>query len=446
MRINLPNPKLFSKLVSDVTGNKLDSPVLGVTTDSRDFKQGDFYIALEGERTDGHNYLPELESLGCTAALVSKRNDSLTSLKQVVVGNTVTTIGEIANLWQNQFHIPTIAITGTNGKTTTKDLLTHIFSASMNVHSTEKNFNTSIGLPLTLLMQTTAHSISILEMGANQPGDISYLCKITEPTCGLITNIAPAHLEGFGTVEEITKEKGELFQFLLDGYSFVNQADSKIKELPVPGNKITFGLTPDCDFPADIYEEKDGTLTLLINTEEVQTQSYNLSFAKNILAAAAISLTMKIDMETFQERILSFDPPKGRCEVKHFGDITVIDDTYNANLESTIASIDYLNAFSKNGRRILVFGDMFELGNQSQRIHQEVGEKCSDANLDGVFTVGPLSIHTDTQLKNIELHKHFDSKDDLTSQLKRIIKNGDKILFKGSRGMSMETIIQGVFG
>ena len=162
MRINLPNPKLFSKLVSDVTGNKLDSPVLGVTTDSRDFKQGDFYIALEGERTDGHNYLPELESLGCTAALVSKRNDSLTSLKQVVVGNTVTTIGEIANLWQNQFHIPTIAITGTNGKTTTKDLLTHIFSASMNVHSTEKNFNTSIGLPLTLLMQTTTHSISIL--------------------------------------------------------------------------------------------------------------------------------------------------------------------------------------------------------------------------------------------------------------------------------------------
>ena len=123
MRINLPNPKLFSKLVSDVTGNKLDSPVLGVTTDSRDFKQGDFYIALEGERTDGHNYLPDLESLGCTAALVSKRNDSLTSLKQVVVGNTVTTIGEIANLWQNQFHIPTIAITGTNGKTTTVRLL-----------------------------------------------------------------------------------------------------------------------------------------------------------------------------------------------------------------------------------------------------------------------------------------------------------------------------------
>ena len=115
-------------------------------------------------------------------------------------------------------------------------------------------------------------------------------------------------------------------------------------------------------------------------------------------------------------------------------------------MESTIASIDYLNAFSKNGRRILVFGDMFELGNQSQRIHQEVGEKCSDANLDGVFTVGPLSIHTDTHLKNIELHKHFDSKDDLTSQLKEIIKNGDKILFKGSRGMSMETIIQGVFG
>ena len=445
MRINLPRPDLFSQVFGEVTGTGLGSSVHGIATDSREFKAGDLYIALKGKRTDGHTFLKELEIDGCAVALVSEENNELLSLKQIIVEDPLTTIGTIANKWRKQFQVPTLGITGTNGKTSTKDLLHHVFQPTQMVHATEKNFNTSIGLPLTLLLQTERHTLSILEMGANQPGDISYLCRISEPTHGLITNIAPAHLEGFGTIEEVAKEKGELFQSLEDGISFVNQADDRIKNLSIAGDKISYGLSPDCDFPADIHQEKDGTLTLLINTEEIKTQSCNLSFAKNVLAAAAVAITMDVDWETFQNRVLSFVQPAGRCQVKHFDDITVIDDTYNANLESTIASIDYLNAFSKNGRRLLVFGDMFELGNHSEIIHEKVGEKCSDAHLDGVFTVGTFTVHTDLRLENVELHKHFTSKDELITQLKNTIRKGDKILFKGSRGMAMETVIQGVF-
>ena len=446
MRINLPRPKLFSQVFREVTGAELDSNVHGIATNSREFKAGDLYIALKGKRTDGHTFLKELEIDGCTVALVSEKNNDLTSLKQVIVEDPLTTIGNIANKWRKQFQVSTLGITGTNGKTSTKDLVHHIFHPTQTVHATEKNFNTSIGLPLTILLQTEKHTISILEMGANQPGDISYLCRIAEPTHGLITNIAPAHLEGFGTVEEIAKEKGELFQSLEGGIAFVNQADDRIKNLSIAGDKISYGLSPDCDFPADIYQEKDGTLTLLINTEEVKTQSCNFSFAKNVLAAAAVAITMDVEWKTFQNRVLSFVQPEGRCQVKQFDDITVIDDTYNANLESTIASIDYLNAFSKNGRRFLVFGDMFELGTHSEIIHEKVGEKCSDAHLDGVFTIGTYTVHTDLRLENVEIHKHFKTKDELITQLKNTIRKGDKILFKGSRGMAMETVIQGVFG
>ena len=240
MRINLPRPDLFSQVFGEVTGTGLGSSVHGIATDSREFKAGDLYIALKGKRTDGHTFLKELEIDGCAVALVSEENNELTSLKQIIVEDPLTTIGTIANKWRKQFQVPTLGITGTNGKTSTKDLLHHVFQPTQMVHATEKNFNTSIGLPLTLLLQTEKHTLSILEMGANQPGDISYLCRISKPTHGLITNIAPAHLEGFGTIEEVAKEKGELFQSLEDGISFVNQADDRIKNLSITGDKILF--------------------------------------------------------------------------------------------------------------------------------------------------------------------------------------------------------------
>ena len=441
MRINLPHPNKFAKIWEEVTGVALNKTVEGIVTDSREVRPGDLYIAISGDRVDGHTFIKDVFEKGAVCALVNSEIENADE-QLIKVNNSVSTIGKVSKAWRNQFDIPVMGITGSNGKTSTKELLKHMLSAQFNIHATEGNFNTSIGLPLTLLRLTKENTISLLEMGANQPGDIAQLCEIAQPTHGVITNIAPAHLEGFGTIEAVAKTKGELFACLSKGVSFINAADYRVGALEILGDSISFGLTPECDYPADIHHEKDGTITLTVDAEEIPTHSVNLTFAKNVIACVAISRTLGLSWGEIRENVASFQPPKGRCEVKNNGMITIIDDTYNANLESTVAAIDYLKAFSGNGQRIFVFGDMFELGDLSQDQHRRVGEKCNEAELSAVFTVGEETVTTDAIITYSELHKHFDNKDDLLTSLKSIVKDGDKVLVKGSRGMKMETIVE----
>ena len=444
MRIEIKNPERFSMVFESVTGQKLHHPVLGITTDSREVQDGDLYIALKGERVDGHTFLDSVEDSNAAGALVSQGNPNL-NLQQILVDDPQTMIGKIANAWRRQFDIPLIGITGSNGKTSTKDLLAHVLSNTYNVHATEGNFNTTVGLPLTLLQLDYENSISIIEMGASSTGEIGALCKIAEPTHGMITNIAPAHLEGFGSIETIVHEKRALFQALENGIAFVNMADDRVAKMEFSGESVTFGLTPDCDFPADIHQENDGSLTLILDAHEIPTGSQNLSFIKNSIAVTAMAITLDVDWKDVIERIQSFSPPSGRCQVKQFEDVTVIDDTYNANLISSLAALDYLKAFAGNGRRIFVFGDMFELGPTSHEQHRQVGEKCTELELDGVFTLGENTVYTDSVINSGIDHQHFESHDAMIDSLKEMVHSGDKILFKGSRGMAMEKVIKGVF-
>jgi UDP-N-acetylmuramoyl-tripeptide--D-alanyl-D-alanine ligase len=382
-----------------------------------------------------------VEDNGASFALVQRVNDG-THLLQVPVPDPVKALGQLAQTWRNQFQLPVIAITGSNGKTTTRELIRQMLASNSTVHSTEGNFNTSIGLPLTLLTLTADDDYSVLELGANRAGDIAELCPIARATHGLITNIAPAHLEGFGSVEEVAKTKGALFRSLTEGVSFVNLSDPRIRVMEVPGEKITYGLSPQCDFPADIHEETDGTYTLTIGTQELTTGSRNIAFAMNVIAAVTVTRTFGMEWSQIQDQILQFEPPVGRCQIRQGPGYTVIDDTYNANLESTRAAIDYLQSFHGNGQRIFVFGDMFELGDSSFEQHRLVGEKCNAARLSAVFTIGSESRATEEQIKAIPVHQHFEDKESLLNTLKATIKAGDKILVKGSRGMKMETIVE----
>jgi len=400
MRISLKHPESFAAVFESVTKNKLYRPVTGITTDSRETEAGDLYIALEGEKFDGHNFLDQIDKSGAAAALVSKKFNNL-DLQQIEVTSPLVEIGKVAKKWRLRFDFPVIAITGSNGKTSTKELLLHVLSDNFNVHATEGNFNTNIGLPLTLLQMSMSHNISILEIGASVPGEIESLCNIANPTHGLITNIAPAHLEGFGSIENIAFEKGALFRSLeSDGIGFFNKTDDMINSIPYKGKKITFGVTPDCDFPADIYQKEDGSLSFILDTQEINTGSHNLSFVKNCIAVSAIAKTLGIDWDVLKTKLLSFNAPPGRCNVKHYNDVTIIDDTYNANLASSLAAIEYLNAFSGNGRRILVFGDMFELGPTSNEQHRQIGQKCSELKLDGVYTIGDHTRFTDSAVSD----------------------------------------------
>lgn len=446
VRISIKNSERLSKIIKNITGVRLTSPITGITTDSRDCEPGDLYIALLGDRSNGHHYLQDVDTMDASAALISEKNSNQKlNLHQIIVKDTRKVLGLIANNWRKIFNIPVIAITGSNGKTSTKELLYHVLKGKYNVHATKGNYNTSIGLPLSLLGINKNHDISIIEMGANQPGDIKYLCEITEPTHGLITNISSSHLEGFQSIENIVETKGALFHYLENGISFINYADDRVKLINNSGDKVTYGLNAECDFPADIHHEDDGSILLTIDAHEIKTKSKNLSFVKNIIAVSAVSVTLEIEWELLQERILTFKPPKGRCKVLTYNSITIIDDTYNANLESCVAAIDYLMAFTGSGRKILVLGDMLELGVASTQQHEKLGSKCSEANLDAVFTIGKETMSTQSAINGIPINLHYHNSDDLISSLKSQLKENDKVLFKGSRGMKMEKIISGVF-
>ena len=443
MRITLPNSRTFSKVFEKAIGKSIDEKINGISTDSREVQKGDLYIAIKGEKVNGYEFLEQVFENGAAYAMVSKKQTSTTG-KQIEVGDTVKSIGKIATEWRSQFNIPVIGITGTNGKTSTKELLKHVLSSKFDIHATEGNYNTSIGLPLTLLQLTNFHGVSILEMGANQIGDIDVLTKIAKPNIGLITNIAPAHLEGFGSIEAVAKTKVAIFENLSDGTAFINYADERIKEVKVPGKSVSFGINPDCDYPADIHYEKNGTITLTINTEEIPTFSSNLSFAKNIIACSAIARELGVEWDAIKDRIETFTPPKGRCEVKNNGSYIVIDDTYNANLESAVAALDYLNAFSGDGKKIFIFGDMLELGKLSEEQHIAVGKKCDEQNLSAVLTYGNQSLSTYKTINKVEINHHFDNKSKLIDFANEIVSSNDKVLIKGSRGMKMETIVEGL--
>ena len=446
MRIDLKDYKSINPIIKMVTGHDLFGQIKGVTTDSREAIDGDLYIALEGSVNDGHSYLDEVDALNVAAVLINKnKGSSNLKAQKIKVTDTKKTLGDISKEWRRKFDIPVIGITGSNGKTSTKDLLYHVLKKKYNVHLTRGNYNTSIGLPLTMLEINDSHEISIVEMGANQVGDIEYLCALAKPTHGLITNVSSAHLEGFGNIDNIIKTKGALFEALKNGVSFVNYADDKVKNAHKLGKKITYGLNEICDFPADIHHDEDGSIILTIDSQEIHTQSQNLSFAKNIIAVASIAITLGIKWNHFQERILSYQPPKGRCEVSKYDKITVIDDTYNSNLESCSAAIDYLKAFSGKGRKIVVLGDMLELGKASEEQHIALGYKCSSSNLDAIFTLGENAFFIKKSITGIQKNHHFEVRQDLIDSLKLELKDNDTVLFKGSRGMKMEKIIEGVF-
>jgi len=444
MRITLPNPKRFSKVFESVIGISLERSITGICTDSRQCIEGDLYIAIKGENVDGHYFIEDAQKLGAVAALVDKSlfNNNIQILK---VEDAVAAIGMVANAWRKQYNMPVIGITGSNGKTTTKELIKHLLDAKYNVHATKGNFNTSIGLPLTLFLLENNYDICVLEMGANQVGDIKTLCEIAEPTDGLITNIGPAHLEGFGSIENIASEKGELFDHLTDGRVFKNISDELIIKMDTPSKTVEFGCKSACDFSTDYYREKDGNIILIINTKEINLNSQNIVFAKNVLAAISVANTFGIDWDMVQERINSYTPNYGRSVISKFDKITIIDDTYNANYNSTVAALENLVQLAKDKRKIFVFGDMAELGKFSQEYHQKVGQKCIDMDIDAIFTIGSETVATNTKLNGSQFNRHFADKGHLAKELLAFIKNDDFILFKGSRSMEIEKIIQEVF-
>ncbi len=416
----------------------------GISTDTRTLQPGNLYIAIRGEQFDGHQFVTDAFKKGAAAALVSQPVDC--DIPQLVVDDTVLALGKITEHWRNRFNIPVIGVTGSNGKTTLKNMIASILRAACDnqadlVLATEGNFNNNIGLPLNLARLNEKHRYAVLEMGMNHFGEIEYLTKLAKPCIAVINNAAEAHLEGLKNVAGVAKAKGEIFLGLTpDGTAALNRDDAHFdywRGLIGNHSCLSFGLNNSADISA-VYTENQ---PLVINTPKgeltVKLPLIGKHNASNALAATACAIAANIDLSAIKAGLENVSAAPGRMrQYVLANNVKIIDDTYNANPFSLQAAVNTLTAYS--GTKIVVLGDMKELGPDEQQLHFTSGEKIRAAGIDYLFTLGKLSATTTNAFgKNAQ---HFTDRDTLIAALLPYLKNDVTVLVKGSRSMQMEKI------
>lgn len=428
-----------------------DVTFIGVTTDSRKVAAGDLFIALKGERFDGHDYVAQCFEQGALAAMVNERSTlsaQLAGKPLVVVPDTRLGLGDLAAHWRGKFAVPLAAITGSNGKTTVKEMLASILRAACGeegVLATEGNLNNDIGLPLTLLKLRANHRYAVAEMGMNHPGEIAYLTRIARPTIALINNASAAHLQGLGSVEAVARAKGEIFEGLsTDGIAVINADDAAAplwRQLAAPHRVLTFGLEQPADVSADYALEPDVSELCLKTAQgniEARLAVPGLHNVNNALAAAAAALAMGMPPATIAAGLAAFSGVKGRLQRKAgCCGAVVVDDTYNANPASMRAAIGVLA--SMPGKKIFVMGDMGELGADAAELHREIGAEAKAAGIDAVYALGEMSRNAVTAFGPGA--SHFDTAEALGLTLRNELTAGTAILVKGSRFMRMERVV-----
>lgn len=421
-----------------------DISFTGLSIDSRTIRDNNLFVAIPGTRVDGHLFLDDAKRAGAAAALVSKPVDS--SLPQLIVDDVAVAMGKLAKAWRNQFQTPLIAVTGSNGKTTLKNMIASILTAAC--HGNEKHvlankgtYNNHLGLPLTLAELNTQHRYGVIEMGMNHFGEIAYLTKIAHPSVAVITNAAPSHLEGVGDLSGVARAKAEIFQGLSPrGVAVLNRDDTFFsfwREQIGQRQLITFGFHED----ADVRALADKNMMHLQTSQGSITINLPLLGKHNVmnaLAATAAALALDIHMLPIKTGLETIRPVSGRLELHELPNgANVIDDTYNANPLSLNAAIDTLMNFA--GKKILVLGDMKELGPTSKSIHHAAGIAIRKAGIDYLFTFGELSAITAEAFG--EGGFHFNEQTKLVAALKPLLCNQTTILVKGSRSMHMENVV-----
>ena len=435
MRVKIANKTMFINALTSLLPQLFLSEVNGFTIDSRLVENGDIYLPIKGENVDGHDFIPQAISNG--ASFIFSEQSSTEILAEVVyVESTLDTLKELAIAYGNQIECPIIGITGSNGKTTTKELLNHVLSTHKKTMCTVGNYNSTIGLPISMFTIEGDEDFCILEMGASEPNEIAELCRIAKPTMGLITNISASHTENFGSLKSVAKTKSDLFTSLpRNGTAFVNIDDNYISTFSTHVKRVTYGFNSDADFNGNF---EDGALK--INDAEISLPYPSEIMAKNVLATFSIANTIGISHNEIENSINTFEIPTGRSDIIIHNGITIIDDTYNSNLESAKAGIDTLSKYDGN-QKIAIIGDMFELGELAQGHHYELGKYISNSNIDILLATGELTQLTVDAARKVDA-TFFQNKGALINRLIKIANSGDVVYVKGSRGMKMETIIE----
>ena len=419
----------------------------GCSADSRKLKPGQMFIALRGHHFDGHDFIPSAKQCGAAAAMVDRVSG--VSMPLLRVHDTRLAMGRLAGLWRTGFDLRIAAVTGSNGKTTVKEMLASILSLQAPVLATQGNLNNDIGVPLTLFNIGAEHRYAVIEIGANHPGEITYLSQIVRPEVAVITQCAPAHLEGFGTIAGVAKAKAEIYEGLSqNGVAIINADDAFAafwQELAKGRRQLSFGFTSQADVTAaDIrMDSAGGSSRFWIKTGtgdiEIDLPLPGRHNIQNALAATACALALDIPKPVIQEGLARVRASKGRLQMKRGRTgALIIDDTYNANPASLEAALNL--AAMRGGRRWLVLGDMGELGVQAGNMHTVAGERARELGFERLYALGPLSGKAVAGFGSGA--RHFADADSLTETLLQELANGVTVLIKGSRAMAMERIVQ----
>ncbi len=425
-----------------------DARFARVVIDSRSIAAGDLFVALRGERHDAHQFVAQAGADGAAAALVSEWVES--HIPQLRVTDTLTSLQQLSQHWRRRFALPVIGVTGSNGKTTSKQMLAAIFAARGPVLATTGNLNNHIGVPLTLLSLRAEHTTAVVEMGANHPGEIAMLAALARPDIGLVTQAGDAHLEGFGSREGVARAKGELFAALDGGVAVINADDTYAplwRQLATRASVISFGLSADADVQArQIQADATGSRFALRTPSGSASVSLPMPGRHNVLnalgaAACAIALGMEPDViagglaqaQAAQGRLNWQQTPRGA---------RLLDDSYNANPSSLRAGMELLAQLP--GRRLLVLGGMAELGADAPKLHFIAGQLARELGLDGLYGLGPLAAEA---VRGFGAGAFgFDTVDELADALREQLDANTVVLVKGSRSARMERVVTALTG
>lgn len=447
----------------------LESTIDSFSIDSRTMEKNCLFIALQGPNFDGHDFLESAFEGGAVGAMVSsstflQREKSWQSLLKdhfvICVKDTLLGLQSLAKWHRQRFSLPLIGVTGSNGKTTTKEMIASIFSQAGTILKNKGNLNNHIGLPLSLLRLNEKHQAAVLEMGVSAKGEMTRLCNLARPTIGLITNVGPAHLEGLGTLEGVAEEKGVLYRSVAkEGMAVINLDDSFLGKWAVQEkwemkaqNRWTFGFAPGADVRAE-HVESTGTgmtFTLLNNRDKKTSAKVVLPVSgrhqvMNALAAATAASAVGLPLEVISKGLAGFRPLKQRTEIHQKNGVVFYFDAYNANPASVEAALELLASAPGTGRRIALLGEMFEMGASRESAHLKVGLSAARYGIDRLLAVGKSAEWMIEGARKGGMKEKwisdYSALEDAGLALKKNLKAGDRVLIKGSRGMKMEKLL-----
>ena len=446
----------IEEIVSALNGRLMNSgrdlTVSGVSIDSRRINPGDMFIALQGESFDGHEFINKAIENGAALVVVHKQLSGC-SIPYILVEDTLKALQDIARYYRNKFNMPFVAITGSSGKTTTKDMIASVLSQKFKVLKTEGNFNNAIGLPLTLLKLQYSHEIAVLEMGMNSIGEISLLSDIVRQDVGVISNVGTAHIEKLGSRENILKAKLEIFSYFDSGNIAVINGDNDMLAAfdSEKYEVVRYGLKDSNDIYAYRIKEKgEKGIDFTVDLEGVPSvftvMLPGIHNVYNALSAIAVARLFGMEEEDIRKGLISFKPSKMRMDIINLsGGVKLINDVYNANPESMKAAIDVLRSLKSDGRNICILGDMLELGDFSAEEHYKIGEYAASSGVNVLVAAGSFSGDmkrgASASGMNSKSIYAFHETEEILASLEGIIKPGDTVLLKGSRRMKMECIV-----